>query len=83
MLSTSDTAQGISEMVPLPNGLATIAPTNKGLDVDGCFFPDKLIALVTDLCLANPGEDSQENERKLTKVQTLYKEGMSFSLQIR
>ncbi len=67
--------------LPLPNGLVTMASSDKDQKLDGCFFPNKHTAYASILSLAKPGNNSQENERKLAKMQELLKKNIHDNLQ--
>ena len=79
---TCDRAQMIPDTVPLPEGLVTIASSEKDRSkANGCFFTKNRVALLTMLRLANPSKDDpQENNRRLDKVHALLEEGVNKDL---
>ena len=79
---THNAAQMIPGTIPLPDDLVAIESSNNDKPkIDGFFLPEKGIAFVSILTLANPSDDPRENDHKLEEVQTLLKEGINNSLQ--
>ncbi len=75
LIENTETTQAESEIIPLPDGLVTLVSSNNdNLKVDGFLFPPKDVAYISLLSLANPSRNSQENERRLERVQTLLRE---------